>query len=1026
MTAKLYLTAYDSDEDGLPTSAAELTSKSLGTVDALIALDYTHALHGAGQITIKIPRNHTQAALLVQDRYVAVHSDAGVIGGAFLEKAEVQLTSEDEEGGEIVTWTGRGQLAYTERGNLPDITRQEGGEDPDQGTWEWWKQGLSIGATADSLGAMYRRAVLETHDDVPSGIPVLTHDFDFDDDSAGTGWDTSGPVIDSSIGDNLLQVTADFDRFGLFVQMEPTFLLHAYRSYGRDLTGAAFGTGVVRFAAGSNIAAAIGRQLQESVKVTHLRVEGQEFKYKTVVDPDYSDGDPVRWGFLSAPETNDLDTMETLGLANIAARKRQADVFSFPLPDHGNDAAHGIYEPGWPGTSGTHFWVGDSITMHTGSGTYDVDDLTYPISAITWHLLTDDAATGDYQVIVEIGDSYYWSEGSEPGVNAGQHGGCQCGPTLRLCLSTDLLRGLTNASLKASGEQTTPAPAPKSNACDGDDSTPWGSADGEPSIGVAGEWWAADLGGDKALGAYRIRQQGGGTPSVQNVATAVHVLVTSSADVWAALPASGKLGADPDGWTLAATYTGSLAFSDTDRVLFGPADGRYVLFRAAAGGSLDWDVETFELWSHVGAGKEASRCGHTHPHGDRTSSTAPEHSAESIAYDNASSGLSGDTVQEAIDELADGGGAGASGALLRHLETQHRFRIVAHRGDINSTDGYPENTLEGIRQAAIRGADGSEIDVARSSEGTWWLMHDQSVARTTNGTGNIDAKTDAQIAALSIDGGVGYDAGRHGTTLDVPTLASVLDATAPYEFTLILHLNALYGVDAEHTALAEYVAEQGVEDRVIILATSLTGAALIKGVSSRIKVMTLSPVSSSPQTEDDVDIWLAVHSELSSLSDVTTRAPDQVWSFSNVSEIPADESTWMQEAWDYGAVAWLTHDLEAALGKRLELWGISSTPGATAFADLDDVTVTDPVAGEMPRWNGSAWVNDSGLICVDPGSISVDNATPFGITLTSVWGIDGSTPYYDDANAAAGEEAALFYDPLTDNYVLIAYDFSEA
>lgn len=68
----------------------------------------------------------------------------------------------------------------------------------------------------------------------------------------------------------------------------------------------------------------------------------------------------------------------------------------------------------------------------------------------------------------------------------------------------------------------------------------------------------------------------------------------------------------------------------------------------------------------------------------------------------------------------------------------------------------------------------------------------------------------------------------------------------------------------------------------------------------------------------------------------------------------------------------------------------------------------------------------AGAICVDPGSFTYDATDPghVGVTITSVWGIDsGGNAYYDDANVTAGEEAALFWNPLTGVYQLVAYDF---
>src|SRR5690606_10230815 len=106
--------------------------------------------------------------------------------------------------------------------------------------------------------------------------------------------------------------------------------------------------------------------------------------------------------------------------------------------------------------------------------------------------------------------------------------------------------------------------------------------------------------------------------------------------------------------------------------------------------------------------------------------------------------------------------------------------VVAHRGDINPVDGYPENTLESCLLAASRGARVIEVDVQRSSDGTWYLMHDDTVNRTTNGAGALGSLSDAAINALIINGGLGYDAGRHRTALKVPTLASVLEAMEPF------------------------------------------------------------------------------------------------------------------------------------------------------------------------------------------------------------------------------------------------------
>lgn len=77
----------------------------------------------------------------------------------------------------------------------------------------------------------------------------------------------------------------------------------------------------------------------------------------------------------------------------------------------------------------------------------------------------------------------------------------------------------------------------------------------------------------------------------------------------------------------------------------------------------------------------------------------------------------------------------------------------------------PANTLAGIRAALDIGVDAIEIDVQCSSDGVPVLMHDYTVDRTTNGTGEVSKLTLDQLRAL--------DAGGEPP----PTLAEVLELT---------------------------------------------------------------------------------------------------------------------------------------------------------------------------------------------------------------------------------------------------------
>jgi len=94
--------------------------------------------------------------------------------------------------------------------------------------------------------------------------------------------------------------------------------------------------------------------------------------------------------------------------------------------------------------------------------------------------------------------------------------------------------------------------------------------------------------------------------------------------------------------------------------------------------------------------------------------------------------------------------------------------ISAHRGFAAVA---PENTLAALELAWRAGATVAEIDVQLTRDGHVVLMHDRSVARTTNGSGFVADLTRAELQAL--DAGAWFDRKFAGER--VPTLADVLN-----------------------------------------------------------------------------------------------------------------------------------------------------------------------------------------------------------------------------------------------------------
>lgn len=71
--------------------------------------------------------------------------------------------------------------------------------------------------------------------------------------------------------------------------------------------------------------------------------------------------------------------------------------------------------------------------------------------------------------------------------------------------------------------------------------------------------------------------------------------------------------------------------------------------------------------------------------------------------------------------------------------------VIAHRG---TSGEAPENTLSAFKLAVEQHCDMIELDVQLSSDGEIVVCHDESVDRTTNGSGMIHEKTAEELSRL--------------------------------------------------------------------------------------------------------------------------------------------------------------------------------------------------------------------------------------------------------------------------------------
>lgn len=121
-------------------------------------------------------------------------------------------------------------------------------------------------------------------------------------------------------------------------------------------------------------------------------------------------------------------------------------------------------------------------------------------------------------------------------------------------------------------------------------------------------------------------------------------------------------------------------------------------------------------------------------------------------------------------------------------------RFIAHRcgGAL-----APENTLAGLRAAAGRGFSAVEFDVMLSADGTPVLIHDETLERTTNGSGSVCTTPDAVLFALDAGGGE-----------RIPTLAEAASLCRELGLLANVEIKPALGHEADTgEAVARFVAE---------------------------------------------------------------------------------------------------------------------------------------------------------------------------------------------------------------------------
>jgi glycerophosphoryl diester phosphodiesterase len=160
--------------------------------------------------------------------------------------------------------------------------------------------------------------------------------------------------------------------------------------------------------------------------------------------------------------------------------------------------------------------------------------------------------------------------------------------------------------------------------------------------------------------------------------------------------------------------------------------------------------------------------------------------------------------------------------------------VVAHRG--HNAD-HPENSLAGLRAAAEVGCDYSELDVRHTADGVLILMHDGTVDRTTDATGDVESYTLAQIQDLLLLGG---EPGNPEST-DVPLFTDALALSR--ELGIMVYVDQK--TDRSDLVLADI--ESGNYYEVALVRDDLVDVATM--ASDNVELLVMPPLSDGDELE---------------------------------------------------------------------------------------------------------------------------------------------------------------------------------
>lgn len=185
-------------------------------------------------------------------------------------------------------------------------------------------------------------------------------------------------------------------------------------------------------------------------------------------------------------------------------------------------------------------------------------------------------------------------------------------------------------------------------------------------------------------------------------------------------------------------------------------------------------------------------------------------------------------------------------ALLQAQEISRDMKIAGHRGGYYFD--YPESSLSLLNYIAKqfqRDTIIAEIDLRKSKDGTIYIMHDETVDRTTTGTGKLDQLGDAYLNSLNLKKESGEI-----TRKQIPTFEEVLTYIKKKNINLMLDIKTPI-----HAEAYELVKQHKMEKRMLTLTFNMDLTKKVASLSDQISLSAL--IESENDWQQFIDVPMA-------------------------------------------------------------------------------------------------------------------------------------------------------------------------